>query len=88
MSHRYLSMVVTLSLLLATQPAGADPCGMVPPIYTGPGQPITRIGDQMTYVAQRHLEPDATGEPVQHPMLDRFFSGFHDGHYHSDTHSN
>ena len=30
--------------------ANADPCGMVPPIYTGPGQPITRTGDQTTYV--------------------------------------
>ncbi len=28
----------------------ADPCGMVPPIYTGPGSPITRIGLQQTYV--------------------------------------
>lgn len=31
-------------------PALADPCGMVPPIYTGPGNPITRIGEQQTYV--------------------------------------
>lgn len=28
----------------------ADPCGMVPPIYTGPGSPIARIGLQQTYV--------------------------------------
>ena len=28
----------------------ADPCGMVPPIYTGQGAPITRIGLQQTYV--------------------------------------
>ena len=28
----------------------ADSCGMVPPIYTGPGQPITRVGLQETYV--------------------------------------
>ncbi|MCG8587550.1 MAG: DUF2330 domain-containing protein, partial [Pirellulales bacterium] len=30
--------------------AKADPCGMVPPVYTGPGNPITRIGEQQTYV--------------------------------------
>ncbi|MCH6584217.1 MAG: DUF2330 domain-containing protein, partial [Proteobacteria bacterium] len=30
--------------------AQADPCGMVPPIYNGPGNPITRIGQQQTYV--------------------------------------
>ena len=28
----------------------ADPCGMVPPVYQGPGNPITRIGHQQTYV--------------------------------------
>lgn len=27
-----------------------DPCGMVPPIYNGPGSPITRVGLQQTYV--------------------------------------
>lgn len=35
---------------LASAEAFADPCGMVPPIYTGPGQPITRVGPQRTYV--------------------------------------
>jgi len=29
-----------------------------------------------TYVAQSNLEPDALGEPVQHPLLEHFFSGF------------
>ncbi|MEK6238829.1 MAG: hypothetical protein N2C14_29285, partial [Planctomycetales bacterium] len=28
----------------------ADPCGMVPPIYQGQGSPITRVGEQITYV--------------------------------------
>lgn len=28
----------------------ADPCGMIPPIYTGDSPPITRIGEQQTYV--------------------------------------
>ena len=28
----------------------ADPCGMVPPIHTGPVQPIKRVGLQQTYV--------------------------------------
>lgn len=35
---------------LAYSSALADPCGMVPPVYTGPGNPITRIGQQQTYV--------------------------------------
>ncbi len=45
-------------------------------------------GDEMTYVAQRHLEPDESREPVQHPMLDQFFSDFRDGHYESDIPAN
>jgi heat shock protein HspQ len=35
----------------------------------------------MTYVAQRNLEPDDSGQPITHPLLDRFFSVFRDGRY-------
>ncbi len=31
----------------------ADPCGMVPPIYEGPGVPLARVGEQQTYVFYR-----------------------------------
>ena len=41
---------VLLTLLCFSPVAQADPCGMVPPIYTGPGSPITRTGLQQTYV--------------------------------------
>ena len=44
------SLLTIAAAALLGQSALADPCGMVPPIYTGPGQPITRVGDQMTYV--------------------------------------
>ena len=44
------SLLTLMVITLLGQIALADPCGMVPPIYTGPGQPITRVGDQMTYV--------------------------------------
>ena len=36
----------------------------------------------MTYVAERHLEQDDTGLPVDHPAVDHFFSSFEDGVYH------
>ncbi len=39
-----------LLCLAITTTAQADPCGMVPPIYTGDQVPITRIGEQNTYV--------------------------------------
>lgn len=34
-----------------------------------------------TYVAERNLEPDTSGEPIVHPMLERFFTHFEDGRY-------
>lgn len=49
---------------------------------------LVHDGDQMTYVAQRNLEADASSEPVKHPMLDQFFSAFRDGRYESDIQSN
>ena len=45
-----LSFLFALISLLASSPLLADPCGMVPPIYTGQGSPITRTGLQQTYV--------------------------------------
>ena len=42
--------LLCLSLALLGVEALADPCGMVPPIYTGAGTPITRVGPQRTYV--------------------------------------
>lgn len=35
----------------------------------------------MTYVSERNLEPDASGDPIRHPALDRFFGGLVDGAY-------
>ena len=37
--------------------------------------------EQITYVAERHLESDASGLPVQHPLLAEFFNEFRDGYY-------
>jgi hypothetical protein len=42
-----LAAMLTLS---DQEPAQADPCGMVPPVYVGNDVPITRIGQQKTYV--------------------------------------
>lgn len=37
--------------------------------------------DHMTYVAERHLEPAASGTPIVHPLLGEFFSALEDGRY-------
>jgi heat shock protein HspQ len=34
-----------------------------------------------TYVAERNLEPDESTDPINHPLLSEFFSGFRDGRY-------
>ena len=42
---------------------------------------LVHQGEHMTYVAERNLEPDLTGEPVVHPILDHFFDELRDGLY-------
>ncbi len=34
-----------------------------------------------TYVAERNLEPDTSGTPIRHPLVDTLFHNFCDGHY-------
>lgn len=34
-----------------------------------------------TYVAERHLEVETSGEPVDHPLLGLFFDEFHGDYY-------
>jgi heat shock protein HspQ len=34
-----------------------------------------------TYVAERNLEPDTSGTPIHHPLINTFFHSFGDGHY-------
>lgn len=37
--------------------------------------------DHATYVAERNLEPDNSSKPINHPMVEQFFSKFIDGRY-------
>lgn len=37
--------------------------------------------DTHTYVAERNLEPDCSGDPVVHPDLDAYFVGLVEGAY-------
>jgi heat shock protein HspQ len=41
-----------------------------------------------TYVAERNLEPDELVAPIEHPLLDAFFSRFENGRYLSDQRAN
>ncbi len=43
---------------------------------------LVHDSDQVTYVAERNLLPDLDPDPIHHPLLNDFFSGYADGHYH------
>ena len=49
-ARNWLPLVAVAVAAVFPSPVLADPCGMVPPVYQGPGNPITRIGEQQTYV--------------------------------------
>ena len=42
---------------------------------------LVHKAEHSTYVAERNLETDPTGEPVAHPFLNRFFDEIRDGVY-------
>ena len=75
-----LDRITTLFLTAATTlaplaPLRADPCGMVPPLWLGDGQPITRIGVQKTYAFYKDgietlvLRPGFSGKVEEFGML-------------------
>ena len=37
-----------------------------------------------TYVSERNLEADPTGQPISHPLLEEFFEEYRDGRYVAD----
>ena len=43
---------------------------------------------QTTYVAERNLEPDPSEQPVEHPLLNRYFDKFIDGFYSNSREEN
>ena len=42
---------------------------------------LVHSAQHMTYVAERNLEPDKLHQPIEHPLLEHFFSDFKNGHY-------
>lgn len=52
-----------------------------PPKYKPWYHVLVEDSNQQTYVAERHLEPDESGEPVNHPLIDIYFEGFENSVY-------
>ena len=42
---------------------------------------LVHDAEHMTYVTERNLEPDFTGEPIKHPALMEFFDDLREGLY-------
>ena len=42
---------------------------------------LVHESDSVTYPAENSLAPDPSGEPVSHPLLEQFFSGFAKGRH-------
>lgn len=77
-SRPVLALLFAAGLALVTfrpAPVAADPCGMVPPITIGIPDPITRSGDQITYVFYKDgiesflIRPGFTGKVEEFGML-------------------
>jgi heat shock protein HspQ len=45
-------------------------------------------GDHTTYVAERNLETDSSGQPIEHPLLSEVFDKFVDGFYSNSREEN
>lgn len=42
---------------------------------------LVHDSDNSTYVAERHLDPDPSGQPIDHPLVAKLFTGLVDGRY-------
>ncbi len=42
---------------------------------------LVHLSEASTYVAEQNLEPDDSVDPIDHPMLENFFSKFDNGRY-------
>lgn len=49
---------------------------------------LVHNADSETYVAEQNLFEDDTNEPINHPLLDRFFIEFDSGSYQTGWHIN
>ena len=56
-----------------------------PPKYSPWYHVLPHGAQHRTYVAERNLEPDDSGLPIQHPLVESYFSGFSSGRYVTDV---
>jgi heat shock protein HspQ len=85
----YRGVVVDIDAVFAGDDAWYEQVARSRPPKDAPWYHVLVSGaTHSTYVAERNLELDDSHEPVQHPLLDRFFSGFSGGRYHAHNSMN
>lgn len=78
----YRGVVVDIDLTFSLSERWYDQVAKSRPPKDAPWYRVL-VGGAMheTYVAQRNLEEDAEGTPIEHPRLAEFFDAFENGHY-------
>jgi heat shock protein HspQ len=85
----YRGVIVDVDASFAGDDAWYDQMALSRPPREYPWYRVLVDGaDHMTYVAERHLEADSRGGPVQHPQLAEFFTEFSEGRYQPKTQLN
>ena len=56
-----------------------------PPKHRPWYQVLPHGAQHQTYVAEQNLEPDQSGLPIQHPLVERYFTDFSSGRYTKDV---
>lgn len=85
----YRGVIVDVDPVFALTDAWYEKMALSRPPKDRPWYYVLRDGTGFrTYVAERNLEPDPSGEPVHHPELDEYFVGFDSGAYVARNRSN
>ena len=56
-----------------------------PPKHRPWYQVLPHGAQHQTYVAEQNLEPDQSGLPIKHPLIERYFTDFTSGRYTKDV---
>ena len=78
----YRGVVVDIDATFSLSEAWYDEVAKSRPPKDAPWYRVL-VGGAMheTYVAERNLEEDRVGSPIEHPLVEHFFDSFEDGHY-------
>jgi heat shock protein HspQ len=78
----YRGVIVDIDLAFSLSQQWYDQVARSKPPKDGPWYRVLVGGAlQETYVAERNLEADDSGTPIEHPRLAEFFDAFENGHY-------